>query len=206
MALSDLSFKLYQNAILTVPFGGILSLTHQSDLSDGPQDFVLYFGSNTLAGSVQLQASVNPGVDNIELTPVDTLPEWVATTAVSLAETVEPTVDNARRYVVSTAGTTGGAEPTWPTAIGSTVADGTVIWTCASETHSITEVKLASTLAGLDSATGGAPLSLGHTALSGEANLQEIHIRVTNTVTTTGSNAGRAEIGISIDSVQESAV
>lgn len=204
MALEDLTFKLYTDSGLTTLFGGTLNVTHQSDLSDNPQDFVLYFGST--ASSTQLQTTVNPGVDNITLTPADTLPAWVATTAYTLGQSVEPTVDNGFRYSVVTAGTTGASEPTWPTSIGSDVVDGSVVWRCVAASHQPTEVKLATTAGGLDSATGGAALSLGNTLTSGVGNAQAVHIRITNAVTTVSDNSGTPEIGININDVTETAV
>ncbi|WP_299195765.1 hypothetical protein [uncultured Amphritea sp.] len=203
MALADVTFKLYEDAALITQFTGPLIIEHQSDLSDGNRDYVLYFGS--LSASTQLQTTVNPGVDDITITPVDILPEWVASTAAALDDSIEPTAGNNRRYVATTAGTTGATEPTWPTAIGSAVADGSVIWTCVSETHEPTEFKVASTNAGLDAATAGAGLALGNTLLSGSANAVEVHIRVTNTVTTLGDNSAQPEIGFNINDVTESA-
>jgi len=204
MALSDLSFKLYTDSALTTPYGGTTTLTHESDLSDNPQDIQLWFGS-IIAGR-QLQAQSNPSVDQVTLTPTDILPEWVATTAYSLGDTVEPTVDNTFRYVVTTAGTSGASEPTFPTSIGSTVVDGTVTWTCVAKTHQPTEIKLATTAAGLDSATGGAALNLGTTILAGVGNAVEVNIRVENTVTTVSSNAGNPELSLYINSVVETAI
>jgi hypothetical protein len=58
---------------------------------------------------------------------------WAATTSKSRRDVVKPTTTNGFRYiVVSNGGTTGGSEPTWPTAIGNTVVDGTVTWRCYS--------------------------------------------------------------------------
>lgn len=54
--------------------------------------------------------------------------------------------------------------------------------------HPATEVKLATSAAGLDGATGGAPLNLGPELISGASNAIEIHVRVTNTVTTIGNS------------------
>jgi len=54
---------------------------------------------------------------------------WQATTAYILNQTVRPTTANGRSYLCTTAGTTAGTEPTWPTANAGTVADGTVVWT-----------------------------------------------------------------------------
>lgn len=57
---------------------------------------------------------------------------WAATTAYSGTDPrsiVVPTVANGLEYMATVGGTSGGAEPTWPTSIGGTVVDGTVTWT-----------------------------------------------------------------------------
>ncbi|MBF0291153.1 MAG: hypothetical protein HQK86_03255 [Nitrospinae bacterium] len=56
---------------------------------------------------------------------------WVGTTAKSSGDIVRPTNanDNGHYYQCTTAGTTAGSEPTWPTGSGSTVNDGSVVWT-----------------------------------------------------------------------------
>ena len=54
---------------------------------------------------------------------------WSANQAVALNEYRRPTTPNGRRYFASTAGNTGGSEPVWPTGVGATVADGSVVWT-----------------------------------------------------------------------------
>jgi len=203
MALADLSFKLYTDSGLTTPYGGTTTLTHESDLSDNPQDLQLWFGSPL--SSRKLEAQSNPSVDQVTLTPTDILPEWVASTAYSLGDTAEPTVDNTYRYKVTTAGTSGGTEPTWPTSIGSTVVDGTVTWVCISKTHQPTEIKLATTAAGLDAAVAGAALNLGATINGGVANAVEVNIRITNAVTTVSSNVGQPELALYINSVIEKA-
>jgi len=57
-------------------------------------------------------------------------PNWAALTALSLGAIRSPTTGNGYYYEVTTAGTTGATEPTWPTPAGTTVTDGTVVWTC----------------------------------------------------------------------------
>ena len=202
MALSDLSFKLYTDSNLTSAFSGLYQLVHETDLSDNPQDFVLYLGS-TIA-SRTLEANSNPGVDNITLTPTDTLDDWQASTAYSLGDVVEPTTPNTYKYRVTVAGTSDVSEPTWPTgAIGDTVVDGGVTWELVGKRHEITEIKLAITSGGLAGATAGAALSLGTSISSGVVNAQEVHIRITNAVTTVNNNTGYPEIGIFINQVVE---
>jgi hypothetical protein len=49
---------------------------------------------------------------------------WQATHAYSLGEVRRPTSTNNRTYRVTTAGTSAGSEPTWPTTDGGTVTDG----------------------------------------------------------------------------------
>jgi len=64
-------------------------------------------------------------------------PVWTATTAMTLRPTgdagagsvVRPTSENGRHFKCTTAGTTGGSEPSWDTVIGNTTADGSVVWT-----------------------------------------------------------------------------
>jgi hypothetical protein len=63
-----------------------------------------------------------------------TLPDdylvWAPSTALTLATMRVPSTRTGYVYRVSTAGTTGVAEPSaWPTTIGQTVSDGTVTWT-----------------------------------------------------------------------------
>jgi hypothetical protein len=57
---------------------------------------------------------------------------WVAATPYALLDVVVPTagLENGFRYECTTAGTSAGSAPTWPTVEGATVADNTVTWTC----------------------------------------------------------------------------
>lgn len=50
-------------------------------------------------------------------------------TAVTVGQTTVPAILNGHMYKCTTAGTTGSSEPTWPTGSGSTVTDGTAVWT-----------------------------------------------------------------------------
>lgn len=205
MALSDLSFKLYTDAGLTSLFSNPKQMTHATDLSDNPQDFVLYFGSNAV--DTKLEATSTPGVDPITLTPTDTLLNWVASTAYSLGDTREPVTPNGNVYRVTTAGTSDSSEPTWPTSgIGNTVVDGTVTWTLLGPRHDPDELTLALTEGDLDTNTPGAPLDIGTTILSGVSEAVPIWIRVENAVTNPRNTAGHPEYGIYINEVIETEV
>ncbi len=58
-------------------------------------------------------------------------PNWAASTAYTLGQIRSPlATGNGFFYEVTTAGTSAATEPTWPTVVGNTVADGTVTWTC----------------------------------------------------------------------------
>lgn len=54
---------------------------------------------------------------------------WTLSTAYALNTYRVPTASNGFVYKATTAGTSAGTEPTWPTTIGATVTDGTVVWT-----------------------------------------------------------------------------
>ncbi len=202
MPFSGSSFGLWNDTDLTSAFSGTLSLVNYTDLSDNPQDFVLYLGSPT-TGRL-LEASSNPGVDNIVLTPTDITPVWETVTSYTAGQIIQPVISNGLVYKCDATGVSDVSEPSWPiSGIGSTVVDGTCLWELYAAHHPTTEIKLAITSLGLDSATGGAALSVGSSISSGSANYVPIYIRVANTVTTVSNNTGNEEIGIYINSVVE---
>jgi hypothetical protein len=205
MAITD-SFDLFTDTGQTTAFTGTLSFVHFTDLSDNGQDGVLYLGSNTVGRKIE--ANSNPAVDNMTITPTDGIADWVTATAYSLGDRVEPTTPNTFVYEVTTAGTSDGSEPTWPTTgIGSsTVVDGTVTWTLISARHELTEVKLALTNGGLTAATAGAALSLGTSITSEVANQVEIHYRITNAVTNVADNTGNSAITLNLNTLLETKV
>ena len=62
-------------------------------------------------------------------------PNWLALTAYGAGVYRLPTQANATgKIYVSSGGTSGATEPTWPTTIGGTVVDGSITWTCVDQT------------------------------------------------------------------------
>ena len=122
-----------------------------------------------------------------------------------MGDIIEPSTPNTFAYTCTTAGTShASTEPTWPTSgIGSTVADNTVIWTLRGKKHPTTEIKVASTAAGLPGATGGVALSLGTSITGGSGNAVEVNIRVTNTVATVSDTSASFDLVLAINAVQE---
>lgn len=200
------TFLLATDANLTTEFVGLYQLLHYTDLSDNPQDFVLYFGS--LTADRQAGTATNYGVDNIELNVTDRLSEWKAATVYAVGQIIQPVGGNGYKYECTIGGTSHATtQPTWPVppgnGYGSTVVDNTVTWELSAPRHALTEIKLALTALGLDTAVGGAALPLGNTVDSLVANKKEIHIRVTNAVQIVSNNTGQPEIGLAFNSVVE---
>ena len=206
MAFTGSSFSLWNDTLLTSEFNGTLTLVHETDLSDNPQDFTLYLGS--VLTDRQLQAASNPGVASITLTPTDILPVWAVATAYVVGDKVQPIGGNGFVYKCTSAGTSHATtEPTWPVVtIGTTVTDGTCIWELNSAHHPTTEIKLALSSGALAAATPGAALSVATTVLGGTSNDVAIYIRVTNSVTNVADNTGNEEIGINLNSCIESVI
>lgn len=59
---------------------------------------------------------------------IDPRPAWAASTAYAAGAFVVPAPENTHVYKCTTAGTSGATQPTWPTAAGGSVTDGTVTW------------------------------------------------------------------------------
>lgn len=207
MSLSDLSFKLYDDDAGTSPFPGNISFTHFTSLSDGDQDFQVWLMSTMPEDLRVLQATSNPGIDNITITPTSTTPIFPLSTAVTLGQQYRPISANTYVYQVTTAGTTDSSSPTWPTTpVGATITSGTAVFTLLGKEHPTTEIKLALTAGGLDSATAGAALSLGTAIYSGVDNAIEINVRVTNTVTDVINDTAYPQLGLYINTVKETSV
>lgn len=208
------SYGVYTDSNLTSEYSGFSDLVHETDQSDNPQDLGPFYIGSALESPISrtLEATSNPGTDQLTLSIVDVLPAWQASTAYEVGDCVQPTTPNGYRYECTTAGTTDSDEPdagnspanAWPeSGIGSTITDGTVVWTLKGAKHETSEVKLALSSGGLDTATGGASLNLGTSISNGIANAVAVYIRVTNEVLNVSNNSNCPEIEIHINEVVE---
>lgn len=92
---------------------------------------------------------------------------WAATTAYAEGDFL---VDTGRVYECTTAGTSGGTEPTWPTTTGDTVTDGTAEWTDRGVFAAVKDTDFRVWWSGIEVIDGGGipagcPLNLSYTTL-----------------------------------------
>jgi hypothetical protein len=201
MALITQTYGLYIDSGGITEYVGVYDLQERVDGSDNPTDKVLYLMSIVADPIFRvLQASSDPGVDNLVLSVVDNLAHWIASTAYIVGDMRQPTVSNGFRYKCITAGTSGASAPTWPTSgIGSTVTDGTAVWTLIAPKHATTEITLALSSGALATNTPGASLALGNTVNSGVANALPIYIRIITAVNVVSNNTATPEIRLDLN-------
>ena len=172
-----ITFALFADATLTAPLA-TLTTQHLVDGTSDPVDAQIWIGST--ATGTQLRADSDPGVDQLTLSIVRLVPVWAAAASIASGAKRRPTTSNGFVYQAGGAGTTDATEPTWPTTIDDTVIDNDITWTCVADEDVPAEYKLATTEAGLATATAGAALNLGTTLLSGVGNAQPVWVRVEN--------------------------
>lgn len=110
-----------------------LSLALLSEIVDNAAETVtesFYTNPETLESVFVTEKPID---GNITLTtPTTTI--FANSTAYVVGDYLEPSVSNGFYYKVTTAGTSGGAAPSFPTTVGSTVTSGSIVLTCAGKT------------------------------------------------------------------------
>lgn len=86
--------------------------------------------SVTISGNTFDFKSVFQQQDPTEFQFMGNPPAWTAGTAFTLGQTVKPTVPVGYYFVCVIAGTSGGSQPNFPTALNVTVVDGSITWIC----------------------------------------------------------------------------
>lgn len=198
--MPSITWQFYLDSGLTMPFSGIEQLVSYTNFSDNPQSFTLYWGSSTSSRTLQTQTS--PGTNQVTLTPANIAAVWTATTSYTLGNLIQPVSANGWVYKCTTAGTSSGSAPTFPTSLNSTVMDGTVVWTTYMPYHPATEIQV-SLSSPATSATPGAGVNLGTTLHSGVSNAIPIYIAITNSVANICDTTGYSQIGLNINPVEE---
>lgn len=111
--------------IPSVANGFYYNYTTAGTSAGAPPTYPTYIGGLVTDGTATLQCAGYYGFS---------YGSWAATTAYTVGARVVPTVSNGFVYDCTTAGTTSGTQPVWPLTIGTTVTDGTVVWTCTATT------------------------------------------------------------------------
>ena len=197
------SLAFHTDSALTVPVSS-QSINHLVDGSTDPQDFLFYLGSTESAN--KFENNNDPGVDQLTVSISNATALWQASTAYIVADTARTTAKNGYRYkvqAISGGGSSGASEPSWPTTVGNTVVDNEVTWVNDGPIHEATEIKLAASSAGLDSATAGASLDVGTEIDGGSANAVQIYMRIDDATAIIGQVS---ELGLLVADVLESPI
>lgn len=137
--MPTVTFQLYASAVLSL-------LNKEADLDSDSLKATLHtatytpsVASDRYVSSLSNELSTGSGYTSGGATVTGSFAltaanSWASTAATSTAYTVgqvrRPSAGNGYLYRCVVAGTSGGSAPTWPTVIGTTVADGGVTWLC----------------------------------------------------------------------------
>lgn len=198
------SFQFYNDPALQI-LTGTHALNHLVDGSTDPQDFLFYYGSTVSANKAEKNS--NPGIDELVVEIFSQVDLWTASVAVVVDDLARTTAKNGFLFKVQSitgTGLTGSAEPVWPLVLGQTVVDNEVTWANDGKIHETTEIKLALTQAGLDSAVAGASLPVGVLVNGGNTNALTVYARVDDATAMIGENGLlNTKLGIIVRDVLE---
>lgn len=141
---NGLAYEVYDPApppnwqVLTPPPPSKVLVTYNIGTSVQPTlhngfKYTLTESNDAVVGSASYAENVEPEWPTTDgatvLTTQDDANDWLPETPRGLGYAANPAGYPRRRYVVTTAGVTGTAEPTWSSTVGVTVTDGTVVYT-----------------------------------------------------------------------------
>jgi len=96
---------------------------------------------------------------------------WLPSYGFAINATIRPRKSTGYQYTVTTPGLSGNVEPTWPTTLGATVTDGSVVWTCeAVDTQSLATT-ISTALWSADS-----PLTIASSILTGTNSTAYVNV------------------------------
>lgn len=195
--------KFHTDSSLLVPVTAS-AVNHLIDGSTDPVDLIFYLGSDD--ATKKFENSTDPGINDLSISIRNATELWEASTAKVVNDTVRTTAKNGYKYKVQSItgpGLTSASEPAWPTAVGDIIVDNEVTWVNDDKLHESTEIKLALTLIGLDSAVAGDPLTLPSTINGGSSNAVVVYVRIDDA---TAIISNESELNLFIVGVQESVI
>jgi hypothetical protein len=83
---------------------------------------------------------------------------WSPGTAYDTSDYVRPIVANGFEYQCTTGGQTGSSEPTWPTTLAGTVADGSITWTAVAYANNAADTISSANIEAPTGVTVGTPV------------------------------------------------
>jgi hypothetical protein len=117
------------NGTLASMYGQVIISGHQQTVAArSPQTtncFGLWINPNAYTGVITNYYGLYITAASMGAAPAT----WAANSSYALNGKVQPTISNSRYFVCTTAGTSGGTEPSWNTTVGATTTDGTAVWT-----------------------------------------------------------------------------
>ena len=157
---------------------------------------MLYFGSPD--SNIALQTVNNQGVDNVALSPVQSLRQPERDTAVNIGQCF---IVNNIVFQCVEAGTTASNAVSYPSYVGAVATDGTATLNAIYTAHRPNEIKLALSESGLETATAGGALQLGNT-IQGGASIA-IYYSITNGVEQVSDTGAYANLCIALNDCVE---
>lgn len=191
-----MAFGLYTDEEMTMPATGLSFVFNQEN---NTRQGVLYFGSPD--SNIALQTVNNQGVDNVILSPIQSLGQPERDTALNIGQCF---IVNNIVFQCVEAGVTASNTVSYPSYVGAVATDGTATLNAIYTAHRPSEIKLALSEPALENATAGGALQLGNTIQGGAAIA--IYYSITNGVEQVSDTGAFANICIALNDCVEVAL